>query len=230
MHICGQTDRNYTDDRTPELRGTVTGAKPGDWVVIYLADKNGNILKDENGNPIKLGSVRPDGTNWKFTPDLRDEAHYPDNSEYYFVAVLEDTAGNQGAKSDPLGLFLTTEGPDWSGSKDYDVIDNQAPDTGIIGENGKPHVTDDNRPTVKGKAGSLDPANVDYVLLYDGDPSDPNAKPIGKGTVNSDGSWEVEPDNPLMPGHHHFWVVPVNHAGVPSETKSDEFDFDLIGH
>ncbi|WP_422535758.1 Ig-like domain-containing protein, partial [Bartonella apis] len=37
------TDRNYTDDRTPELRGTVTGAKPGDWVVIYLADKNGNI-------------------------------------------------------------------------------------------------------------------------------------------------------------------------------------------
>ncbi|WP_422535757.1 Ig-like domain-containing protein, partial [Bartonella apis] len=36
--------------------------------------------------------------------------------------------------------------------------------------------------------------------------------------------------NPLMPGHHHFWVVPVNHAGVPSETKSDEFDFDLIGH
>ncbi|CAM1657550.1 Ig-like domain-containing protein [Bartonella apis] len=223
------TDRNYTDDRTPELRGTVTGAKPGDYVVIYLADKNGNILKDENGDPIKLGSVRPDGTNWKFTPNL-DAAHYPDNSEYYFVAVLEDTAGNQGAKSDPLGLFLTTEGPDWSGSKDYDVIDNQAPDTGIIGENGKPHVTDDNRPTVKGKAGSLDPANVDYVLLYDGDPSDKNAQPIGKGTVNSDGSWEVEPNNPLMPGHHHFWVVPVNHAGVPSETKSDEFDFDLIGH
>lgn len=227
--FSSRTEKNYTDDRTPELRGTVTGAKPGDYVVIYLSDKNGNILKDANGNPIKLGSVRPDGSNWKFTPNL-DEAHYPNNSDYYFVAVLEDTAGNQGAKSDPLGLFLTTKGPDWSGSKSYDVYDDQAPDIGIIGADGKPAVTDDNRPTVKGKAGSLDPAKVDYVLLYDGDPSDPNAKPIGKGTVNQDGSWSVEPDNPLMPGHHRFWVVPVNHAGVPSKTKSDIFEFDLIGH
>ena len=227
--FSSRTEKNYTDDRTPELHGTVTGAKPGDYVVIYLSDKNGNILKDANGNPIKLGSVRPDGTNWKFTPNL-DEAHYPNNSDYYFVAVLEDTAGNQGTKSAPLGMFLTTEGPDWSGSKSYDVYDDQAPDIGNIGANGKPAVTDDNRPTVKGKAGSLDPAKVDYVLLYDGDPSDPNAKPIGKGIVNQDGSWSVEPDNPLMPGHHRFWVVPVNHAGVPSKTKSDIFEFDLIGH
>ncbi|CAM1631455.1 FG-GAP repeat [Bartonella apihabitans] len=223
------TEKNYTDDRTPELHGTVTGAKSGDYVVIYLADKDGNILKDENGKPIKLGSVHPDGTNWTFTANL-DEAHYPDNKDYYFVAVLEDKAGNQGPKSPPLGLSLTTEGPDWSGSKDFDVYDDQAPDIGIIGENNKPHVTDDNRPTVKGKAGSLDPAKVDSVLLYDSDPSDPNAKPIGKKTINSDGSWEVEPDSPLMPGHHRFWVVPVNHAGVVGKTKSDVFEFDLIGH
>ncbi|AQT43288.1 Ig-like domain (group 3) [Bartonella apihabitans] len=227
--FSSHTEKNYTDDRTPELHGTVTGAKSGDYVVIYLADKDGNILKDENGKPIKLGSIHPDGTNWKFTPNL-DEAHYPDNKDYYFVAVLEDKAGNQGPKSPPLGLSLTTEGPDWSGSKDFDVYDDQAPDIGIIGENNKPHVTDDNRPTVKGKAGSLDPAEVDSVLLYDSDPSDPNAKPIGKKTINSDGSWEVEPDSPLMPGHHRFWVVPVNHAGVVGKTKSDVFEFDLIGH
>ena len=227
--FSSHTEKNYTDDRTPELHGTVSGAKSGDYVVIYLADKDGNILKDENGKPIKLGSIHPDGTNWKFTPNL-DEAHYPDNKDYYFVAVLEDKAGNQGPKSPPLGLSLTTQGPDWSGSKDFDVYDDQAPDIGIIGENNKPHVTDDNRPTVKGKAGSLDPAEVDSVLLYDSDPSDPNAKPIGKKTINSDGSWEVEPDSPLMPGHHRFWVVPVNHAGVVGKTKSDVFEFDLIGH
>ena len=223
------TEKNYTDDRTPELHGTVSGAKSGDYVVIYLSDKNGNILKDKNGNPIKFGSVHPDGTNWKFTPNL-DAADYPDNAEYYFVAVLEDTAGNQGQKSAPLGLFLTTQGPDWLGSKSYVVYDDQNPETGNIGENGKPAVTDDNRPTVKGEAGSLDPAKVKYVLLYDGDPSDPDAKPIGQANINENGSWSVEPESPLLPGHHRFWVVPVSHSGVTGKTKSDIFEFDLIGH
>ncbi|MBH9993783.1 MULTISPECIES: Ig-like domain-containing protein [Bartonella] len=223
--LSSHTKKNYTDDRTPELHGTVSGAKSGDYVVIYLADKDGNILKDENGKPIKLGSVHPNGTNWTFTANL-DAAHYPDN-DYYFVAVLEDKAGNQGPKSSPLGLSLTTEGPDWSGSKDFDVYDDQGLETGNIANNG---VTDDNRPTVKGKAGSLDPAKVASVLLYDCDPSDPNAKPIGRADIKSDGSWEVEPDSPLMPGHHRFWVVPVNHAGVVGNIKSDVVEFDLIGH
>ena len=223
--LSSHTKKNYTDDRTPELHGTVSGAKSGDYVVIYLADKDGNILKDENGKPIKLGSVHPNGTNWTFTANL-DAAHYPDN-DYYFVAVLEDKAGNQGPKSSPLGLSLTTEGPDWSGSKDFDVYDDQGLETGNIANNG---VTDDNRPTVKGKAGSLDPAKVASVLLYDSDPSDPNAKPIGRADIKSDGSWEVEPDSPLMPGHHRFWVVPVNHAGVVGNIKSDVVEFDLIGH
>ena len=225
----------HTDDRTPELRGTVQSAQGGDYIVIYLADEHGNILKDASGQPIKLGTTTPNGTNWSCQIHL-DSANYPDDKSYYFVAVLEDSAGNQGPKSDSFNLWLSTQGPKWVIPNDpsdphyidpYNVFDDQAPDTGYL-QNGA--VTDDNTPTVRGVSGSLDPATVDRVLLYDGDPNDKNAKPIGSGIVKDDGSWSVEPSTPLMPGHHHFYVVPVNKAGVIGEKNAKEFDFDLIGN
>ncbi|MDR0805731.1 MAG: Ig-like domain-containing protein, partial [Enterobacteriaceae bacterium] len=168
-----------TDDKRPEFSGK---ASVGNVITIMDGDKVlGSTVVDKNGN-------------WTFTPseDLQEGSHS--------VSVTEtDRAGNTSKPSDPINFDVDTNiaAPAISG-----VEDNQQ--GGIVGNIAHNGLTNDNTPTLSGKA----EANS-IVTIYD------NGSAIGSVKANSKGEWNFTTPA-LNDGNHAFTTQSVDSAGNKS--------------
>ncbi|MBP2197250.1 Ig-like domain-containing protein [Pantoea cypripedii] len=122
-------DRNHpTNDSTPHFSGHVTGAKPGDKVIIKDGkDQLGEVAVDAEGN-------------WTFTPDngLGEGPHH-------ISVTVTDSAGNLGATTGPVDYTQDTVPP--APATDIVVTNDQTNE--VILANG---VTNDKSPTLSGTA------------------------------------------------------------------------------
>ncbi|MCD9087202.1 Ig-like domain-containing protein [Stenotrophomonas sp. SY1] len=173
----------YTDDGRPTISGR---GRPGDLVHVY-------------DNDLLLGRVRiPASGEWSLVPvrPLAEGAHE-------ISVTHEDPDGNTSEFSPVYLINVDLHAPE---RPEIDAVaDDQGPDVGPVAHGG---TTDDNTPTLTGKA---DPG--DKVTILD------NGNVIGETTVGKDGIWSFTPTTPLMDGQHAFEVMVTDPAGNPSETS-----------
>ncbi len=169
---------DYTDDATPTLSGT--GTNPGNTVEIW-----------DNGTKIGEAIVDQDG-NWTFTPGMPLA-----EGDHSFTVIERDSKGNTSQPSEPFELIIDLKAP--AQATLDSVFDDHGSLTGLIG-NGE--ATDDNTPTLSGKA---EPYST--VSIYD------NGEKIGEALTDANGNWTFTPATALADGEHTFTVVAADRAG-----------------
>ena len=173
-----------TDDTTPTFDGTGT---PGNVVIIK-----------DNGKPIGEVTIGDDGK-WTFTPTTP----LPEG-EHTIVVVEKDKDGNISNPSDEFDFIVDITAP---GKSSIDAVaDDFGADQGVIANNG---LTDDNTPTLSGKAEAG--ATLDVFA---------NGEKIGETTVKPDGTWSFTPSPALADGSYEFTTVATDAAGnvgLPSD-------------
>ncbi|UXN09434.1 Ig-like domain-containing protein [Bartonella sp. HY328] len=92
------TSGTSTDDTTPLLKGTVTGIKTGDEVVIKVTGPD--------GTKIILGNATVTNGTWQY--QVTEAQKFVTEGKYTFEAVVTDKAGNEGKTStfDLISLIL----------------------------------------------------------------------------------------------------------------------------
>nr|WP_238349884.1 Ig-like domain-containing protein [Pseudomonas sp. BW16M2] len=172
---------SVTDDARPTINGT---AQPGSTIQVY---SNGELL----GETV----VGEDGR-WSFTPqtDLADGLNN-------ISATATDAAGNVSPQTGDYPLTIDTGAP--GAATDETLSDDVGAITGPIVSG---DVTDDNTPTLNGKA---EPGST--VIVYD------NGQEIGRAPVDANGDWSFTPSEPLNDGQHSFNTVVQDPAGNQSE-------------
>ncbi|MFD4840394.1 Ig-like domain-containing protein [Achromobacter sp. NPDC058515] len=178
-----------TNDTTPVIRGT---AEAGATVTIYRGSLEiGQATAGQDGN-------------WEFTPTQA----WPEGS-HELTATATDPAGNVSDPSEAWTVVIDItkpEKPEVGGDGIHEVIDDVGDVQGQVEENG---VTDDTRPTLKGKG---EPGNT--VHVYDG--SVLLQPPV---VVQQDGTWSFTPDTPFAEGLHSLTIVFEDPAGNRSDAS-----------
>ncbi|VVM36583.1 hypothetical protein PS645_00054 [Pseudomonas fluorescens] len=173
-----------TDDTTPTFSGTGT---PGNIIIIK-----------DNDKPIGEVTIGDDGK-WTFTPTTP----LPEG-EHSIIVVEKDKDGNVSKPSDEFDFIVDITAP---GQSSIDAItDDFGPQHGEIARNG---LTDDNTPTLSGKAEAGSTLEI-YA----------NGVKIGETTVNPDGTWSYTPSPALADGTYEFTTVATDAAGnvgLPSD-------------
>nr|EKU2875798.1 Ig-like domain repeat protein [Enterobacter cloacae] len=169
---------DVTNDTTPTLSGSSGVA--GGTISIY-----------DNGRLIGTTTVGSNG-NWSFTPDtaLADGSHN-------FTATVTDGVGRTSEPTGGFGIVVDTKAPD--AASDLLVTDNVGAYQGPVVSG---DTTDDNTPTLSGKA---EPGST--VNIID------NGQVIGTAKVNPDGTWSYTPDQPLANGAHDLTTTVTDPSG-----------------
>ncbi|MGU5817643.1 Ig-like domain-containing protein, partial [Aeromonas hydrophila] len=186
LHEIGGSDGplkngGTTNDNTPTFKGE---GEPGDTIII-IDEKSGDVIGetkvDEKGN-------------WELTPNpaLKD-------GEHEIVVIIEDPAGNQSEKSDPIVIVVDTTAPD------APAIGGVVSDIGgKLVELVSGGATNDTTPTFKGTTEAN--ARVD---IFD------NNVLIGSTVADSQGNWSFTP-KALEEGDHSFTTRATDAAGNTS--------------
>ncbi|WP_407200781.1 Ig-like domain-containing protein [Enterobacter cloacae] len=169
---------DVTNDTTPTLSGSSGVA--GGTISIY-----------DNGRLIGTTSVGSNGS-WSFTPGtaLADGSHN-------FTATVTDGVGRTSEPTGGFGIVIDTKAPD--AASDLLVTDNVGAYQGPVVSG---DTTDDNTPTLSGKA---EPGST--VNIID------NGQVIGTAKVNPDGTWSYTPDQPLANGAHDLTTTVTDPSG-----------------
>ena len=169
---------DVTNDTTPTLSGSSGVA--GGTISIY-----------DNGRLIGTTTVGSNGS-WSFTPDtaLADGSHN-------FTATVTDGVGRTSEPTGGFGIVVDTKAPD--AASDLLVTDNVGAYQGPVVSG---DTTDDNTPTLSGKA---EPGST--VNIID------NGQVIGTAKVNPDGTWSYTPDQPLANGAHDLTTTVTDPSG-----------------
>ncbi|WP_395280388.1 Ig-like domain-containing protein [Enterobacter cloacae] len=169
---------DVTNDTTPTLSGSSGVA--GGTISIY-----------DNGRLIGTTTVGSNGS-WSFTPDtaLADGSHN-------FTATVTDGVGRTSEPTGGFGIVIDTKAPD--AASDLLVTDNVGAYQGPVVSG---DTTDDNTPTLSGKA---EPGST--VNIID------NGQVIGTAKVNPDGTWRYTPDQPLANGAHDLTTTVTDPSG-----------------
>ncbi|WP_407202218.1 Ig-like domain-containing protein [Enterobacter cloacae] len=169
---------DVTNDTTPTLSGSSGVA--GGTISIY-----------DNGRLIGTTSVAGNGS-WSFTPGtaLADGSHN-------FTATVTDGVGRTSEPTGGFGIVIDTKAPD--AASDLLVTDNVGAYQGPVVSG---DTTDDNTPTLSGKA---EPGST--VNIID------NGQVIGTAKVNPDGTWSYTPDQPLANGAHDLTTTVTDPSG-----------------
>ncbi|MBL5829299.1 Ig-like domain-containing protein, partial [Serratia fonticola] len=173
----------YTNDNTPTLTGK---GEPNCMIAIY----SGNVL-------VGTTYASPSGI-WQFTPfsPLLD-------GQYEFRAVGIDFSGNTGLSSAKFIFTIDTLPP--AQPQIIEVVDNVGAVTGPV-LNGA--ATDDNTPTLKGRAEA-----GSKVTIYD------NGNKIGVVETDGAGNWSFVPPEPMDIGSHTLTVTATDLTGNVSEVS-----------
>ncbi|CAH5515479.1 hypothetical protein AI2983V1_0804 [Enterobacter cloacae] len=169
---------DVTNDTTPTLSGS--SGVIGGTISIY-----------DNGRLIGTATVGGNGS-WSFTPDtaLADGNHS-------FTATVTDGVGRTSEPTGGFGIVVDTKAPD--AASDLLVTDNVGAYQGPVVSG---DTTDDNTPTLSGKA---EPGST--VNIID------NGQVIGTAKVNPDGTWSYTPDQPLANGAHDLTTTVTDPSG-----------------
>ncbi|MGO4454783.1 SdrD B-like domain-containing protein [Arthrobacter sp. RAF14] len=177
-------DKVWRDDNGD---GVQDPSEPGvSGVKVELLDKDGNPVKDANGNPITTTTDK-DG-NYLFTDlpmgDYKVKVDLPAGTK----ATTAGAGSDRGTDSniDPNGVSdtvsLTPENPN---RRDVDgglvVLPKASDDESLNNKQGSTVTV----PTLKNDQGNLDPATVKIT--------DPNGKPVSELVVPGEGKWTVDP-------------------------------------
>ena len=169
---------DVTNDTTPTLSGS--SGVIGGTISIY-----------DNGRLIGTATVGSNGS-WSFTPDtaLADGNHS-------FTATVTDGVGRTSEPTGGFGIVVDTKAPD--AASDLLVTDNVGAYQGPVVSG---DTTDDNTPTLSGKA---EPGST--VNIID------NGQVIGSTKVNPDGTWSFTPDQALSNGEHDLTTTVTDPSG-----------------
>nr|WP_278435152.1 Ig-like domain-containing protein [Enterobacter mori] len=169
---------DVTNDTTPTLNGS--SGVIGGTISIY-----------DNGRLIGTATVGSNGS-WSFTPDtaLADGNHS-------FTATVTDGVGRTSEPTGGFGIVVDTKAPD--AASDLLVTDNVGAYQGPVVSG---DTTDDNTPTLSGKA---EPGST--VNIID------NGQVIGSTKVNPDGTWSFTPDQALSNGEHDLTTTVTDPSG-----------------
>jgi uncharacterized Zn ribbon protein len=155
-------NNGFTNDTTPEVRGTLS--------VALGADERVEVLRD--GQVVGTATVAVNGTNWTFT-----DAGLVNGMNYTYTVRVADLAGNNGAPSNPYSIRIDTSAPTQVVTI-TGVTDDVAPGLGNVPNGGS---TNDSQPEVRGSISqALAPNEV--VAIYRG------GVKIGEASVNGT-SW-----------------------------------------
>ena len=181
-----------TNDNTPSFKGE---GEPGDTIII-IDEKSGEVIGetkvDENGN-------------WELIPNPPLE-----DGEHEIVVIIQDPAGNQSEKSDPVIIIVDTV---IAKPSITDVIDDVGSVKGSIANNG---TTDDSTPTLSGKA----EAGALVVITATGKVNNKDIFTIlGGAFADADGNWSFTP-GALDDGQYVFTVYAEDAAGNMSSDSN----------
>ncbi|WP_281688555.1 Ig-like domain-containing protein [Pseudomonas citronellolis] len=197
LHEIGGSDGpiengGTTNDNTPSFKGE---GEPGDTIII-IDEKSGEVIGetkvDENGN-------------WELIPNPPLE-----DGEHEIVVIIQDPAGNQSEKSDPIIIIVDTV---IAKPSITDVIDDVGSVKGSIANNG---TTDDSTPTLSGKA----EAGALVVITATGKVNNKDIFTIlGGAFADADGNWSFTP-GALDDGQYVFTVYAEDAAGNMSSDSN----------
>ncbi|MBI0021677.1 hypothetical protein H3S90_11360, partial [Bartonella sp. W8097] len=214
-------NNDVTDDTTPTFNGKGVA---GDIIKLYTVN--------DKGERTLIGQtvVREDGT-WSVTPTVAltdDPKHSP--TKYTFVVTETDSVGNESNPTDGYDLFIDRTAPVLDDST-IKLVDNKETNVGDFpswletddGKGGKIKLTNDDTPTMSGRAISSDTQSVN---IYD------NGKLIGSAKVDGNGDWSFTPStgHGLGDGVHEWIARPVDKAGNEGQpTPAYKFEVDTKG-
>uniref|UniRef100_UPI002FE1E325 Ig-like domain-containing protein n=1 Tax=Atlantibacter hermannii TaxID=565 RepID=UPI002FE1E325 len=178
------TEGGVTDDTTPTISGKT---EPGSSVVIL-----------DNGVAIGMVIADADG-NWNFTPETALA-----EGEHTLTVKVSDAAGNTSAASSGITITIDSLAP--ASASDITLNDDAGSSNGTLTDGS---VTDDNKPTLSGKA-----EKGSTVTIYDGETA------IGTTNADEQGEWQFTPDTALADGEHSFTVKVTDTAGNTSPASS----------
>ncbi|WP_240933129.1 Ig-like domain-containing protein [Diaphorobacter sp. HDW4B] len=186
------------------LSGTLTGVPSDVSKTVLDVIVNGKHF---------VGTVS--GETWSVNVPGSDLAADTDK-QLEVAAKFIDAAGNSAVKQLAQTYLVDTTPPGPDSLLEYALMDDIGDKQGeiVAGD-----VTDDSKPRYVGKVVGEDVAEV---RLLD------NGVEIGVATVQTDGSWWVEPASPLGAGPHSFQLQPLDAAGNAGEL-TPMLDFTVAG-
>ena len=205
-----------SDDATPRLHGTLTGAEKGDRVHVTAEGPDGKIID------YGYATIVDDQGHWSL--QVKDAQKFTTEGNYKFTATVEDIAGNAGNKGNFVIEYDVTP-PKALDETHIQLWDDYGPVQGNIDRGS---TTDDTTPTYRDdRPNAVDPNEVKYINVYNYDKTTGITSLHGQTTVNADGSWRYEPKPPLGAGDYSFTARPVDAAGNEGPATKP-WDFTVI--
>ncbi|MCZ4335738.1 Ig-like domain-containing protein, partial [Aeromonas hydrophila] len=167
--------------------GVTDDSKP---TLIGKADA-GSTVTVKHGSTVVGAAVADASGNWSFTPSTALV-----DGQYAFTVVATNKAGIASAESDSYTIVIDTV---IAAPSITSIMDDVGSITGNIANNG---TTDDNKPTLNGKAeaGST-------VTIKNG------STVLGTAKADANGHWSFTPSTTLADGKYAFTVVATDKAG-----------------
>ncbi|QCC98612.1 hypothetical protein E7739_22460 [Enterobacter cloacae] len=189
-----------TDDANPTFNGS---AEPGSRVDIYDNGEHiGSTIADDNGA-------------WQFTPTTP----LPEG-EHHITTTATDEAGNTGPESDDF-VLVTDYTPPVASSDVLNITSVMDDVGGRQGNVASGEITDDSKPVINGigEAGST-------VFVYS---TDANGKHLlGSAVVNSEGTWTLALDTPLVEGLNQLTLETQDAVGNRVAGEAPSYDITVL--
>ncbi|MCU6413746.1 Ig-like domain-containing protein [Enterobacter cloacae] len=189
-----------TDDANPTFNGS---AEPGSRVDIYDNGEHiGSTIADDNGA-------------WQFTPTTP----LPEG-EHHITTTATDEAGNTGPESDDF-VLVTDYTPPVASSDVLNITSVMDDVGGRQGNVASGEITDDSKPVINGigEAGST-------VFVYS---TDANGKHLlGSAVVNSEGTWTLALDTPLVEGLNQLTLETQDAVGNRVVGEAPSYDITVL--
>ncbi|EPV2498541.1 Ig-like domain-containing protein [Enterobacter cloacae] len=189
-----------TDDANPTFNGS---AEPGSRVDIYDNGEHiGSTIADDNGA-------------WQFTPTTP----LPEG-EHHITTTATDEAGNTGPESDDF-VLVTDYTPPVASSDVLNITSVMDDVGGRQGNVASGEITDDSKPVINGigEAGST-------VFVYS---TDANGKHLlGSAVVNSEGTWTLALDTPLVEGLNQLTLETQDAVGNRIAGVAPSYDITVL--
>ncbi|WP_035065256.1 Ig-like domain repeat protein, partial [Nitratidesulfovibrio termitidis] len=193
-------DGGQTNDTSPALSGTLSGALAGGEVVAVYRDG------------VKVGEATVSGTNWTFTDTGVTDG------EHAYTAVVENGTGLQGAMSNIYTITVDTVSPPQTVAI-TEVVDNMAPATGPVANGGH---TDDSTPELHGTISAALSGTEEVHVFRDG-------VDIGTATVSGT-TWTFTDGSLSSGGSYTYTAQVVDGAGnAGASSNSWQITLDTSG-